>query len=285
MPPTPAKALHIFISRAGEDAAAAREIAEVLQAVGYAITIQDTDFNPGESFVDQMRLALERADLVIAVLSPDYLAKEFTTRELFSAIADRKKIIPVRVAEVEPPHPIKDLICIDFAGKSESDRKAALLRGIGQARSHPVYPQGIFGYALTPQSHPASQAAKRAPKQFIITLVLCLLVLGFCSWRVYLFAHSSGSGPKVAQQYIDMNTDRDYNLSTIVSMLESAQNITIKFNEACDKTVKTANVEKGDHNGKTVEEFLTNLQQRINGANVKYHVIKEANRPYEIVCP
>jgi hypothetical protein len=93
--------LHFFISRAGEDREVALWIAGVLRAEGHTTTLQDDDFRPGQSFVYQMQLAMDRADHFIALISPYYLAKEFPLKELCSAIAEdplgRKRLfIPVR---------------------------------------------------------------------------------------------------------------------------------------------------------------------------------------------
>jgi hypothetical protein len=122
--------MNFFISRAGEDRDCAKWISSVLVAEGHTTTLQDDDFKSG-SFVEHMQLAMERADRMIVVLSPHYLAKDFTLRELRSAIADKRPIIPVRVAACELPHPIKDLICVEFEGKDEAQRKRALLDAIG----------------------------------------------------------------------------------------------------------------------------------------------------------
>ena len=124
---------HFFISRAGEDSDVAKWIDGVLEAAGHATTLQDWDFQTG-SFIEHMRLAMEKADRIIAVLSPRYLEKEFTLRELYSAAAGKLPIIPVRVAACELPHPFKDLIYVDFVAIDDPLRKQALLEAIGPAR-------------------------------------------------------------------------------------------------------------------------------------------------------
>ena len=125
---------HFFISRAGEDSECAAWIAGILKAGGHTTTLQDDDFKTG-SFVEHIERAMDSADRLIAVLSPSYLEKEFTLRELRSAVAGKLPIILVRVAPCEVPHPIKDQICIEFAGKDDAQRKRALLDAIGPARS------------------------------------------------------------------------------------------------------------------------------------------------------
>jgi tetratricopeptide (TPR) repeat protein len=130
---------HFFISRAGEDREWAKWIANVLEAEGHTTTLQDFDFKPGHSILHQMKLAEDRANHFIAVLSPHYLAKPFTLNELYSAIADdpvgeRRLLIPVRVAPCEIPRLIKDLSYVDFAGRSELECKQALLDAVRPER-------------------------------------------------------------------------------------------------------------------------------------------------------
>jgi len=130
---------HFFISRAGEDREWAKWIANVLEAEGHATTLQDFDIKPGHSILHQMKLAEDRANHFIAVLSPHYLAKPFTLNELYSAIADdpvgeRRLLIPVRVAPCEIPRLIKDLSYVEFVGRSELECKQALLDAVRPER-------------------------------------------------------------------------------------------------------------------------------------------------------
>ena len=74
--------LHFFISRAGEDNAWGKWISKVLEKEGHTTVIQDFDFRPGHNILHQMKLAEEKADHFIAVLSPHYLTKPFTLKEL-----------------------------------------------------------------------------------------------------------------------------------------------------------------------------------------------------------
>lgn len=127
---------HFFISRAGEDRDLAIWIARVLRESGHTTTLQDDDFKPGNSFVHEMASALDRATHIIGLLSPDYMAKEFTRKELYAAIADdavgtKRLFIPVLVTDCERPRIIKDLIYIDFVKHpDETTRRQKLLDAI-----------------------------------------------------------------------------------------------------------------------------------------------------------
>src|ERR1041385_7305390 len=78
---------HFFISRAGQDCEWAKWISNRLEEAGHSTVLQDFDFKPGDSIPHQMKLALEKSDHVIAVISPHYLGKEFTLTELYAAFA------------------------------------------------------------------------------------------------------------------------------------------------------------------------------------------------------
>jgi tetratricopeptide (TPR) repeat protein len=139
MPGAEPEKVDFFISRAGEDAEKARWISDRLQAEGYTTILQDKDFHPGQSFIHEMNRALKRAKHIIAVLSPRYVAKEFTLIELYAATFDdplgkKRFLIPVRVAECEMPPTLRHLVYIDLVGKDETAARQILLDGVLPAR-------------------------------------------------------------------------------------------------------------------------------------------------------
>ncbi|MDQ3009093.1 MAG: toll/interleukin-1 receptor domain-containing protein, partial [Acidobacteriota bacterium] len=48
---------------------------------GYSVVIEAWDFRPGGNFAVKMDRALQEAERLIAVLSPDFLAARFTVPE------------------------------------------------------------------------------------------------------------------------------------------------------------------------------------------------------------
>ena len=78
-----------FVSYNRADRAWAEWIAWQLEAEGYSVVIQSWDFRPGSNFVLNMQSATEEAERTIAVLSPDYLASEFTAAELGRRVRSR----------------------------------------------------------------------------------------------------------------------------------------------------------------------------------------------------
>ena len=89
-----------FISRAGENAAVAIQIAEILRGAGYSTFIQDQDFG-NTNFMARMAdgfAMVDRGARVIAVLSPHYLKKEYCLAEAQYS-ADRRSEQPARAAD------------------------------------------------------------------------------------------------------------------------------------------------------------------------------------------
>ncbi|HUN42706.1 MAG TPA: toll/interleukin-1 receptor domain-containing protein [Acetobacteraceae bacterium] len=70
-------AFDFFISRRGSVAAVAREVADVLEAEGYRVTVQDYDFAAGGQFVldidEALRQARQPADPLQRGLSRQFL--------------------------------------------------------------------------------------------------------------------------------------------------------------------------------------------------------------------
>jgi tetratricopeptide (TPR) repeat protein len=150
--------LQFFISRAGEDAEYAKWVAQVLEDAGYTTILQDLDFQPGDSFIHKMNEALAAAEQVIALLSPAYLAKEFTRSELYSALADhgigtKRRLIPVRIAACEIPPVMNHIVYIDLAGKDKAAASKELLKAIRpESRREPDRPRTFI--SKLPAVHP-----------------------------------------------------------------------------------------------------------------------------------
>jgi len=131
--------VNFFISRAGQDREWAKWISNVLEAEHHTTTLQDFDFKPGDSIPHQMKLALERADHVIAVLSPHYLAKDFTLTELYAAffsdpLGKKRHVIPVLVAPHDGSPLFNPVVYVNFVGQDEAACKRLLLDAIRPER-------------------------------------------------------------------------------------------------------------------------------------------------------
>src|SRR5262245_20043315 len=89
-----------FISYNRADRSWAEWIAWVLETNGLTMRLQAWDFRPGSSFIAEMNKAAEGAECTIVVLSPEYLASHFGEMEWTTDLAQKKRLLPVRVREV-----------------------------------------------------------------------------------------------------------------------------------------------------------------------------------------
>jgi len=133
---------HFFISYNKADRRWAEWIAWQLEAAGHQTTNQAWDFRPGSNFVLDMHKAATDANRTIAVLSPDYLAAEFTQPEWAAAFAqdptgEKGTLLPVRVRDCETKGLLVPIGYIDLFGKNQIAASEALLAGVGRGRAKP----------------------------------------------------------------------------------------------------------------------------------------------------
>jgi hypothetical protein len=155
-----------FISYTRADRAWAEWIAWHLEAKGYTAIFQSWDFIPGRDWVHEMQTAAATARRTIAVLSDDYLSSVHGEAEWRAAYAndptgERALLVPVRVAECDPPGLLKTRVFIDLAGLEEDAAQTALLAGVEQRRAKPTL-QPAFPQRESPR-YPGLDAPAPAP--------------------------------------------------------------------------------------------------------------------------
>ena len=129
---------NFFISRTGIDAYWAQWIAQELEKARYTTYLQDWDFLPSQSFVDNMRKGSE-CDCTIAVLSTEYLNANFTQPEWQAAFArdprgNQRRLLFVRVRDCQIPPLLAHYGYVDLVGKNEEDARQALLTAVSGQR-------------------------------------------------------------------------------------------------------------------------------------------------------
>ena len=98
--------MRVFISYGRKDAADfARKLAEWLRSQGHEPWLDaQHGIPPGAAFDIRIELGISSSDLLVALLSPWSLRPEsFCRNELLYALAMRKPVVPVRVADITPP--------------------------------------------------------------------------------------------------------------------------------------------------------------------------------------
>ncbi|MFD0524835.1 FxSxx-COOH system tetratricopeptide repeat protein [Paractinoplanes durhamensis] len=134
--------MRVFVSYAGPDRPWAEWAAQQLEHAGLTVELDAWDWATGDNFVLRMSDALARADLVLALLSPAYFARDaFTADEWTAVLAERRRLVPVRVAEVTPPPVLRPLLIRDLFGRPAEQARLALLEAVsGPARPTEAVP-------------------------------------------------------------------------------------------------------------------------------------------------
>jgi hypothetical protein len=90
----------VFISYAREDQTFVRRLASALEARGRDVWV-DWEMEPADRWRESIREAIDAADAVVFVVSPDAVASEECGKELEHAASEHKRLIPVVCRDVE----------------------------------------------------------------------------------------------------------------------------------------------------------------------------------------
>ncbi|WP_203726435.1 FxSxx-COOH system tetratricopeptide repeat protein [Paractinoplanes durhamensis] len=146
-------AVKIFVSYAGPDRPWAEWAGQQLERAGFTVELDAWDWSAGDNVVLRMNDALARADLVLALCSPAYFARDrFTTDEWTAVLAERRRLVPVRVTEVTPPPVLRPLLFRDLFGQPAEQARLALLEAVSGRSGRPVGPVPFPGDPAAPAS-------------------------------------------------------------------------------------------------------------------------------------
>lgn len=203
----------LFISRAGADADFAAEIGSVLEAAGYAVTLQQWDF-ANRNFMERMHTALAEGARVIALLSPEYLRSEHCQAEWQNAIADdplntKSRLILLRVAECEPDGLLSGLAYWDLVplGDDRALLEPAVLEAVREDRRDGT-PSGPYWRA--PRTIVDAEAIRSVPSFSGREDELAAIDAALCRDAAVAAVHGLGGVGKssVAREYAWRNRDR-----------------------------------------------------------------------------
>ncbi|WP_043638857.1 TIR domain-containing protein [Nonomuraea candida] len=163
----------IFVSYSPADTAWATWIAWELEAAGYKTMIQAWDFVPGTNFIDFMDRGVSQAQLVVAVLSRNYLGSRYGRMEWQAALrADpdnpSNKLVTIRLEDVPLEGLLSTITWVDLLGVTDPGQARALLLGrvrealAGRAKPEapPAFPDGSAAPPLTPTLPPPDEGAR-----------------------------------------------------------------------------------------------------------------------------
>jgi tetratricopeptide (TPR) repeat protein len=159
--------IDFFLSHAGHDRAWAEWVGWHLRDAGYTVELDSWDWAPGDNFILKMSEALDKADRVIALMSPAYFEpSRYTTEEWAAALVkddeDRHRLLPLRIAPGEVPALLRPLISVDLFGVAEDEALRRLLvaaRGPARPDGAPEFPPRRAG-----KDRPAPAQAGSVPR-------------------------------------------------------------------------------------------------------------------------
>lgn len=134
-----------FISRRGAAAHVAREAAEILEAAGYSVFIQDNDIDAGTNIIGAIHDGIERGRNFIALLTEDYASSPYTKIEWtsFFHLSERSKgarrLIVLRVEDVEPPGLLAPMVYDDLFGATDPAHRREIILSAAQGRRSAQY--------------------------------------------------------------------------------------------------------------------------------------------------
>ena len=150
----------VFISYAQADLYWAKWIDHQLESAGYRTIMQDKHFLAGSDFVRMMDDGLRTADLVLCVLSREYLRSRGGNREWQAVYASslnregRSGLLPVRIEDCPVDGLLASLTYVDLANVGDQDAaRSRLLARIAEARDG----------RSTPDQPPQYPGARSAP--------------------------------------------------------------------------------------------------------------------------
>jgi tetratricopeptide (TPR) repeat protein len=152
-----------FVSYTAADRTWAEWIAWELEAAGYTTVLQAWDMPAGTAFVHAMDQAVQHTRRVVLVLSPAYLRSAMAEAEWrpgFTADPSgaARRLLPVRVEQVEPAGLLADRVWIDLVGTDEATARTRLreevaraLRGPGRPATPPRFPRALAAAVERPR--------------------------------------------------------------------------------------------------------------------------------------
>jgi hypothetical protein len=128
-----------FVSYTGSDEKYATWVAEILEEEKYSVIIQAWDFRPGDNFVSKIHESLRDCKKLILILSDSYLQSRWCEAEWTSKLAEEKsknerKIIPIRIENINLHGLLKPVVYIDTVDKSEDEAKQLILDGVSDSK-------------------------------------------------------------------------------------------------------------------------------------------------------
>jgi TIR domain/NB-ARC domain/Tetratricopeptide repeat len=146
MPSGPGERYDFFLSRRGSVAAIAQEVTDVLKEKGYKVRVQDYDFRPGASFVEEMHEAIKNSRDLVILLTRDYEKSPYTRKEFTSftaqamGSAEERLVIILRCEDVPLEGLLADNVYQNLVGVEEPEERKRRIIAAAERQSQAASP-------------------------------------------------------------------------------------------------------------------------------------------------
>lgn len=104
----------LFLSYSRKDSEVAEYLYNRLSGAGYSVWKDNRNIALGGAFPQELSSSIMKADYFLVLLSASSLASDWVNHEINIAIASGRRIIPVRLEEVQPPPVLLSLHYLDM---------------------------------------------------------------------------------------------------------------------------------------------------------------------------
>lgn len=172
--PNPAK--QVFVSHSSADGEAAAELAEQLEARGVSCWIAPRDVKPGTNYAGAIIEGIETCDTLALLVSKAANDSEHVQRELERAVDAGKRIIPVRLEDLEPTKGMSYFLAgvqrMDAFGKGNGGGLAAAAAGIAITLGSRIQPVPSPPKRLSPRKMVVALIGVLATTVIVFAIVL-----------------------------------------------------------------------------------------------------------------
>lgn len=186
----------VFISHNSKDKSFVRRLAKALEARNIKCWVDEAEIRFGESLVHKISEAINKIDLVIAVISKNSVFSNWVRQELDWAMTKEIKgnrviVIPIIIEKCDIPFFLANKLYADFTGKDRFDSTLGkLVESIDyHLRQSPQdYEDPAFGESVNLRYNPTN-----------IPLIVCLTLVAVSLCGVaatYAFFHTATVSPK-----------------------------------------------------------------------------------------
>jgi hypothetical protein len=142
----------IFVSYSTADDAYAKWITSLLVSAGFSVFARFKDIRPGSNFVREMQLALDGAQRLIALISPDYEKSDHCQSEWAAYYnkdpgGAKRLLIPLLIRPTKLNALAKQIVYCQLIGLSSTDFAMRILDAVGYAGNLPQIPSNFPGSA------------------------------------------------------------------------------------------------------------------------------------------